>query len=329
MGKGARERLSRILNEHLNTVHETFQLWDQTPASSPDKVSWNDVIKLGEQVSKHANMVGMLWTGEAPETKVLEENMASYFNLLQGFLLHSHAKSRSKAQKLSIPQLVGSVWDACSALKKTPTTNVTAIGRAMTQVAVSMKDVLRKMKELKPASERADEASDEASIQAESQADNGDDSSDGDLGNDLSAEEMKIAKLAFGIMSETLVVMKELIRSITGLLKHESLDNSVNFLNSLEGLLKLCQGIGLQIDELGACLYPPQELPTIKAASEKICDHLDEMKVELDNLDGSSEAFVQACSVLRKSTRQLESQPGYSDAADLVPILENLAVGNQ
>ncbi|KAK2981975.1 hypothetical protein RJ640_007567 [Escallonia rubra] len=336
MGKGARERLSRLLNEHLNTVHETFQLWDQTPASSLDKVSWNDVIKLGEQVSKQATMVGMLWTGEAPETKVLEENMASYFNLLQGFLLHSHAstlldchESHSKDQKLSIPQLVGAVWDACSALKKTPTTNVTAIGRAMTQVAVSMKDVLREMKELKPASERADEASDEASIQAESQADDGDDSSEGDLGNDLSPEEMKIAKLAIGVMSEALVVMKELIRSITGLLKHESLDNSVNFLNSLERLLKLCQGIGVQMDELGACLYPPQELPTIKAASEKICSNLDEMKVELDNLDGSSEAFVQACSVLRKSMRQLESQLGYSDATDLVPALENLTVGNQ
>ncbi|KAK2981976.1 hypothetical protein RJ640_007568 [Escallonia rubra] len=323
MGESSKERLSRILNEHLNTVHETFQLWDQAPASSLDKVGWNDVINLGEQVSKQATM-GMLWTGETPETKVLEENMASYFNLLQGFLLHSHSNSRSKDQRLSIPRLVGTVWDACSALKKTPTTNVTAIGRAMTQVAVSMKDVLREMKELKPASERADEAS----IQAGSEADDSDDSSEGDLGNDLSPEEMKIAQFAIGVMSETLEVTKELIRSIGGLLEHENLDNVGDSLNSLERLLKHCQGIGVLIDELGACLYPPQELPTIKAASEKICSNLDEMKVELDNLDGSSEAFVQACSVLRRAMRQLESEVGCCDATNLVPAVENLAVGN-
>ena len=57
------------------------------------------------------------------------------------------------------------VWEACSALKKTPATNITAIGRTMAQVAVSMKDVLREMKELKPASsDPTDETSDEASM---------------------------------------------------------------------------------------------------------------------------------------------------------------------
>lgn len=32
----------------------------------------------------------MLWSGETPEVRALEENMASYFNILQGFLLLSH-----------------------------------------------------------------------------------------------------------------------------------------------------------------------------------------------------------------------------------------------
>ncbi|KAL0463518.1 UNVERIFIED_CONTAM: hypothetical protein Slati_0239400 [Sesamum latifolium] len=187
MGKAAREQLTRALNEHLNTIHETFQMLDQTPASSLEKVGWKEVIQMGEQVSKQATTVGMLYTGETPGVKALEENMAAYFNMLQGFLLLSHGSSmgagptssscilktvkqvtdssfmllqeavssygsQSKAQKLSIPRLVGAVWDACAALKKTPTTNITAIGRAMTQVAVSVKDVLREMKELKPAS---------------------------------------------------------------------------------------------------------------------------------------------------------------------------------
>jgi len=37
--------------------------------------------------------VGMLWTGEQPEFKAIEENMASYFNTLQGFLLVSHGST--------------------------------------------------------------------------------------------------------------------------------------------------------------------------------------------------------------------------------------------
>ncbi|CAK9151291.1 unnamed protein product [Ilex paraguariensis] len=364
MGKAAREQLSRTLNEHLNTTHETFQLLDQTPASSLDKVSWNEVIKIGEQVSKQATLVGMLWTGETPEVKALEENMATYFNTLQGFLLLAHGSSvgagptllssihasvkqvvdcsfmllkesvsaygsRSKDQKLSIPQLVGTVWDACSALKKTPATNITAIGRAMTQVAVSMKDVLREMEELKPASsDPVDEALDETSIQPEGEPHESDDSCGGDLGNDLSPEEIKIAQVAINVVSGTVAVIKELIRSITGLLKQENSDNSSDFVNSLEGLLKLCQGIGQQIDELGACLYPPQEVPAMKAASEKMSSILDEMQVELENHKGSSEAFLKACTDLRNWLRQLESELVCSSATDLVPQMEKLLLSS-
>ncbi|KAI3467031.1 hypothetical protein Pfo_023694 [Paulownia fortunei] len=364
MGKAAREQLSRALNEHLNTIHETYQILDQTPASSLEKVSWKEVIQMGEQVSKQATTVGMLYTGETPGVKALEESMAAYFNMLQGFLLLSHGSSMGagptlsscihkavkqvvdssfmllqetvssygspkKAQKLSIPQLVGAVWDACSALKKTPATNVTAIGRAMTQVAVSMKDVLREMKELKPASsDPADEASGEVCTKAEDKSNDGDDSCDGDLGNGLSPEEMKIVQLSTSVVSETLVVIKELIRSITALLQQESSDGCAISVDSLEKLLKLCQGIGVQVDELGACLYPPQEISAIKVALEKISSFTNETEVEIRNLKGFTEDFSKACTGLRSSLRQLETELGCAGAGDLVPELENLAVSN-
>ena len=45
--------------------------------------------------------VGMLWTGVAPEVKALEENMASYFNILQGFLLLSHGSTVGAGPTLS------------------------------------------------------------------------------------------------------------------------------------------------------------------------------------------------------------------------------------
>ncbi|KAL2485041.1 hypothetical protein Adt_29797 [Abeliophyllum distichum] len=364
MGKAAKEQLNRALSEHLNTIHESLQILDQTPASSLKKVSWNEVVQMGEQVSKQATTVGMLYTGETPEVKVLEENMAAYFNMLQGFLLLSHGSSvgagptlstcihvsikqvvdssfmllkeavssygsHDKAQQLSIPQLVGTVWNACSALKKTPSTNVMAIGRAMTQVAVSINDVLREMKELKPASfDLADEASDKVDIKAEQKPDDDNDSFNGDLGNDLSPEEMKIANLTTSVVSETLAFIKELIRSIASFLKQESVDGCAISTDSLEKLLVLSQGIGVQIDELGACLYPPQEISAIKAALEKISSITCETELELGNLKGSSNDFVTACTGLRNSLKQLESELGCLGTSNLVPEMENLALSN-
>ncbi|KAL3631374.1 hypothetical protein CASFOL_024358 [Castilleja foliolosa] len=358
MGKAAREQLSRALNDHLNIIHETFQVLDQTPASSLEKVTWNEVIQIGEQVYKQATMVGMLYSGDDPGVKALEENMSVYFNMLQGLLLLSHGStlgagptlsssihktvkqvadssfkllqesvssygSPNNSQKTTIPQLVGAVWEACSALKKTPSTNVTAIGRAITQVAVSIKDVLREIKELKPANE-LNEPSDEISIKSDDKSD-GQDSCDGDLGNDLSPEEMKIVQIAITVVSEILVVIKELIRSITGLLKTGNNDDGAISVDSLEKLLRLCQGIGVQVDELGACLYPPQEICAIKVALEKISGFGNEMEVELRNIEGFTEGFSKACTGLRSSLRQLESE---LVSSDLVPEMENLVISN-
>lgn len=359
MGKAKeKEQLNRILGEHLNNIHETLQALDQTADSSLEKVSWDEVIKMGEQVSKQATLVGMLWTGVAPEVKALEENMASYFNILQGFLLLSHGStvgagptlssyvntsmklvidcsfrlwrecvssygSHSQEHKRSVPQLVGAVWDACTALKKTPATNIMAIGRAITQVAVPMKDVLREMKELKPSSSDSVEASDEVSVNEESEPRDSDNSDDGDMGNDLSPEEMKVAQFAIAVVSDMLVVLKELIRTVT-LFKKEGPDGSGNYVDSLEKLLKLCQGIGIQMDELGACLYPPQEHPAIKTASGKISGMIDEMLVELDKLNVPRESFIQACTDLKRSLGQLGSELGNFTATEVLAKIENL-----
>ncbi|CAA3026103.1 cyclin-d1-binding 1 like [Olea europaea subsp. europaea] len=363
MGKAAKEKLTRSLNEHLNTIHETLQILDQTPGSSLKKVSWNEVIQMGEQISKQATTVGMLYTGEIPEVKVLKENMAAYFNMLQGFLLLSHGSSvgagptlsscihssikqvvdssfmllkdavssygsNDKAKKVSIPQLVGTVWDVCSALKKTPSSNVMAIGRAMTQVAVSIKDVLREMKELKPSSfDPADKASDKVDIKAEERPDDDNDSCNEDLGNDLSPEEMKIAHLTTSVVSETLAFIKELVRSITRLLKQESVDGCAISTDSLEKLLMFSQKIGVQVDELGACLYPPQEISAIKAALEKISSFTCETELELGNLKGFSNDFVTACTDLRNSLKRLESELSCLGTS-IVPEMENLDLSN-
>ncbi|KHN06718.1 Cyclin-D1-binding protein 1 like [Glycine soja] len=289
--------------------------------------------------------------------------MASYFNTLQAFLLLSHSStvgagptlsssvhsslkqvvdegnglfirssflyiwSHSKDLKISVPHLVGAVWEACSALKKTPSTNITAIGRGMTQVAVSVKDVLREMKELKPVScdDQVDEAAGEGCAEAASEP-HDDNSSEGDLGNDLSPEEMKVAERAIEVVSNTLSIRKVLIHSIIGLLKLEKPNDNSGFINSLEKLLQLCQELGRQIDEIGACLYPPQEIPSINAALEEIHSIIDAVQVEVGELLGASDVFLEPCNDLRSSLRQLASELRNSSTADIEARVENITL---
>ncbi|KAI4319900.1 hypothetical protein MLD38_033443 [Melastoma candidum] len=171
-----------------------------------------------------------------------------------------------------------------------------------------MKDVLREMKELKPACfDQANEASDGNSTRHEAEVHNEDaDESEGDIGNDLSPEEMAVAKAAIDVVSETLLVIKELIRSITGLIKTESSTRDWEFVMSLEKLLKLCQEIRLQINELVACLYPPQEVPAILVASGKMSSATHDLEEELGRIEGTSTAFLKHCGHLRSKLKHLE-----------------------
>ncbi|KAK6252719.1 hypothetical protein QUC31_014439 [Theobroma cacao] len=235
------------------------------------------------------------------------------------------AGSHNRDKKLLMPRFVGAVWEACDALKKVPATNVIAIGRAMTQVAVSVKDVLREMKELKPASpDLRDEASDGSSSKVESRPQ--DDLSEDDIGSDLSPEEMKVAQLAQGVVSETLVTIKELIRTITGLLKQETPDDNSKFADSLEKLLKLCQGVGVLADEIGACLYPPQEIAAIKVALGKISSSINEVQQEVESFQTSSKSVGEACNGLRTLLKQMEAELDCSSTTDLANKLQNVAV---
>lgn len=196
----------------------------------------------------------------------------------------------------------------------------------MTQVAVSIKDVHREMKELKPTSEEAAKPDNEVS-KPDHDSDN---SSEGDLGSDLSPGEMKIAELATEVVSRTLETIKEVIRSISGLLKNPQTQNESNeTVDSLEKLLTVCQSMGLQVDEIGACLYPPQEVSAIRTASEKMVSLVGEMQAELEKIKGSSDAFSHSSKGLISSLKQLESELGCSSDDELVSEMENLAVDTQ
>ncbi|KAJ0257657.1 Cyclin-D1-binding protein [Hirschfeldia incana] len=358
MGKTKKEDLNQFLIAHLNTIYDTLQLFDRTASPTEEKVNWNDVLQMSDHLSKQATIVGMLWNGgEAPKAESLKETMESYFNALQGFLLCCHGStvgagptlsslihvsvkkivdssfrllqgsvslyegSYEKDKKPSIPQLSGAVWEACSSFKKVPATNITAIGRAITQVAVSMKDVLREMKEVKPAPPEEEASGDN----------NNSDEDDDDLGNDLSPDEMEVAQLVAELVSETIIVIKELIRVITGMIKLENPkdnNNSGGFVESLEKLLKLCKGTGDQIDEIGACVYPPQEIVKMKHALKIIKGNLGEVEAEVEGLKSSSEAFAGACGKLRNWIRRMEAEFEWRCEDEVVAEMQNVTLGS-
>ncbi|KAK4358088.1 hypothetical protein RND71_023698 [Anisodus tanguticus] len=92
----------------------------------------------------------------------------------------------------------------------------------------------------------------------------------------------------------------------------------------LERQLKFSQEIGLQIDELGASLYPPLEISALKAI-EKIWCTTDENTGGAGKT-GCSEDFVKACNGLRNSLKQLEAELDQSDGTDITPKIENLVI---
>lgn len=235
------------------------------------------------------------------------------------------ADTRSSNKKLSIPKLSGLVWEACDALKKTPPTNCIAIGRAMTQVAVSVKDVLRELGELKPAASASDSA-DGTSGKAVDETHDSDEEGGlikSDLGDDLTPEEMGIAQLAISVVSDMLTVIKEVIRFITGLLKISSHErNAEDYVDSLERLLSYFQEMGTQVNELGASVYPPQEISQMKLISKKMHVGVNEMRAEVGSLQGSSGGVYEAFEGLDNSLGKLECSLG----EDLVPEMETLAV---
>ncbi|KAI3836425.1 hypothetical protein MKW98_008186, partial [Papaver atlanticum] len=256
----------------------------------------------------------------APNMKELEENMGVCFNLLQGFLLLAHSSKIGAGPTLSsyinasakqvadtsysfFKEAVSS-YEACDSLKKTPSTNYTAIGRAITQVAVSMKDVLCELKELKPASVEdptIDNTPDETTAPNET------DDEDGDLGEDLAPEEMKIAESATIVVSDTLTEIKELIRFITGLLRQSKpADNDSRL--------------------LGACLYPPQEIPALKLGVDKISDNVREIQAEIRKFEGSSyDSLFQACDCLATSLTKMKTE---LDLSETRTKMQNLAVSS-
>lgn len=215
------------------------------------------------------------------------------------------AEFPNSGKRLSLLQLVGAVWEACSALRKVPTTNCTAIGRAMTQVAVYLKDIQREMKELTSVDSSADSAAGSSNEAVETAS-----GYDQDLGDELSSEEITIVRLVVLAVSDALTVVKEVIRFVTGLLKCSSQNGSKSedSVDSLERLLINCQEMADEVNDLGCCVYPPQDISQMKSIIKNMHGGAHGMRGEVGMLGGSPDGVLAAFGGFEYSLKELESQ---------------------
>ncbi|EAY98958.1 hypothetical protein EE612_031062 [Oryza sativa] len=354
--------LSRFLQSHLQTINDTFQMMAEAAPGGLERTEWSEVVKLGEQVSRQATVAGMVWSGDLPDVETLKENIVAYFNILQGFLLGCHGstvgagptlhksicssaknvvdssfslfnqavsayESRSPDRKTTIPQVTGTVWEACLALNKVPTTNCVAIGRAMTQIGVYLKDILREMKELPIGdSNGTAEKSSNGAVDTTSCSDRDGSSSDLELDEDFTEEEVAVAKLVVTVASDALVVVKETIRFITCLLKISGNRSGANEekVETMEQLLSCCRQAADQINDLGASVYPPQDLSEMKSSVKRLYGGANAMRREIGSLGGSPEGAFVALERFEKSLGALEVEI----ADDVANEMENLTISS-
>ncbi|XP_006655573.2 uncharacterized protein LOC102701270 [Oryza brachyantha] len=355
--------LSRFLQSHIQTINDTFQIMAEAAPGGLERTEWSQVVKLGEQVSRQATVAGMVWSGDLPDVETLKENIVAYFNILQGFLLGCHGstvgagptlhksicssaksvvdssfslfnqavsafESRSPDRKTIIPQVTGTVWEACLALNKVPTNNCVAIGRAMTQIGVYLKDVLREMKEL-PVGDSGDSTAEKSSngaVETTSCSDRDELSSDLELDEDFTEEEIAVAKMIVTVASDALVVVKETIRFITCLLKSSGNRSGANEekVETMEKLRSCCRDAADQINDLGASVYPPQDLSQMNSSVKRLYDGTSAMRREISNLNGSPESAYLALERFEKSLGALEVEID----GDVVNEMENLTISS-
>lgn len=197
----------------------------------------------------------------------------------------------------------------------------------MTKIGVYLKDVLREMNEL-PIGGSTAEKSSNGVVDTASCSDR-DEISDLDLDDDdddFTEEEAAVAKLVIAVASDSLVVVKEAIRFITGLLKSSGNKDGANEdkVEPMEKLLSHCKEIADQVNDLGASVYPPQDSSEMKLDIKRLYNSINGMRKEVGNLGGSPESTFAALEGFEKCIGSLRAK--LDD--DVVTEMENLNISH-
>ncbi|MCO5613034.1 hypothetical protein L7F22_067308 [Adiantum nelumboides] len=331
-GSGRREAFSRLLQESAASIAETLTLLTEPAPLGVTKVAWKDVINAAEGVARHATTAGVLWKGKVSKKEGME-NISSFIQALHGFLLSSNGSTvgagptllscidhvsrqvvnsslsllrgavaglSTSVQGTDLLVLVGCVWEACEAVKKAPVSNRIAIGRSLTQVAMSVKDVIREVGDFEQSCSlpyNSETSKLDASVlcssnherlsETEVEADSSDESTE--LSTRLSAEEMQVVESVKDFASSLLGLIKQLLHVIAGTgstSKDVQIADSKATL-SWEKILEQCKALGVGVDELGASLYPPQEIDILQGTVAEIEDLIEHLQIEVYSLIGS------------------------------------------
>ena len=155
-----------------------------------------------------------------------------------------------------------------------------AIIRAITQVGISIKDVLRELRELNPSG-----------------------STIGSEDDELLPEEMEIVKLGMEVVTFALGVVKESIRFV---------GRSCARVEVMEEVSRKLQKVGEKVDDLGACIFPPQEMAAMVMAAEEM------LKIAVDLIavagGGGGDSLVEALEVFAGSLRRVVEVIGRNEA---------------
>lgn len=344
---------SLLLQDSAASIADTLTLFTERAPSGVTKVEWKEVITAAEGVARHATTAGILWKGKVSK-KEGSENIRSYVEALQGFLLLSHGSTAGAGSTLlscidrvtrqvansslsllrgavagivsgglqgaDLPVLVGCVWEACEAVKKAPASNRVAIGRSLTQVAISVKDVLREMSDFEQQGavqcmsenlnlDRTGECGmhHDRAPQTEGEADSSDESNE--LSTRLSAEEMQVVQSVKDLTSSLLSLLKQLLHVVAGTSKASKDGQMADAEATLvwEKILELSKELGVGVDELGASLYPPQELDILQGMVAEIEGLIEQLQGEVYSLVGGSMAddFLIVLSAFRDAASSL------------------------
>ncbi|KAI5066295.1 hypothetical protein GOP47_0018919 [Adiantum capillus-veneris] len=321
---------SRLLHDSAASIAETLTLFAEPAPAGVTKVEWKEAITAAEGVVRHATTAGVLWKGKVSKKEGME-NIRSYVQALHGFLLLSHGSTAgagptllscigrlsrqvvnsslsllrgavagfsNSVQDTDLAVLVGCVWEACEAVKKAPVSNRVAIGRSLTQVAISVKDVIREVGEFECGtldcnSETVKEdttelcSSDQEGVsEAEGEAEASDESTE--LSNRLSAEEMQVVESVKAFGSSLFSLIKQLLHIVagTGNASKEVQMADAKATPILEKILELSKALGVAVDELGASLYPPQEIDILQGTVTEIEGLIEHLQTEVNSLIG-------------------------------------------
>lgn len=197
---------------------------------------------------------------------------------------------------------VGEVWEACRDIKKLPKDGRTAVSHQLLASAALIKDVSVELSEIGAGGEdgEGERDDDERAPMDE------DDMLFVD--EDFSAEEMRVAKSCAAFAAASLQFMRDLVAPVVR--------GSASDATSLERALTECRAFQREVEEIGAGVYPPQDVDDIAARAGRAMDRARAMAgavAEAGGVEGA-DAATTALEGARERLRETLADAGAKDA---------------